>query len=247
MIGVSETKLDREKVSKGLAFHRTLNPKLWRRDDMRAEVRITLLRNASAFYKFLDIPGLKIKDVIFTGSNAAYNYTEFSDLDVHLIVDFAHTEHPGLASNLFTTKKTLWNLTHHATVRGYSVEMYVEDVSEPVTAQGVYSLLEGGWVHHPSHKTPKWDDDVVAAKVESIIDQIDEIVLGEPSREDIDTMVQKIYRMRKAGLADGGEFSVENLTFKGLRNLGYIDRLWMARTQADDRVMSLEAQFDEAE
>jgi hypothetical protein len=242
MTNVSETNLDRRKLAKGMAFHRTLNPKLWRKEDMDVEVRVALLRAALAFYEFLGVPGLKIEDVIFTGSNAAYNYTPFSDLDVHLVVDFAHAGCPDLVENLFTTKKTLWNRMHAVTIHGYSLEMYIEDTASPVTAQGVYSLLRGEWVHHPSPAAPKRNDAVVAAKVESLADQIDEVLESEPNREDIDALVEKIYRMRKAGLAKAGEFSVENLAFKGLRNLGYIDRIWNAREEADDRQLSLEAE-----
>ena len=35
----------------------------------------------------------------------------------------------------------------------------------------------------------------------------------------------KIMKMRKEGLAERGEFSVENLVFKKLRNEGYIEKL----------------------
>ena len=48
--------------------------------------------------------------------------------------------------------------------------------------------------------------------------------------------------MRKAGLAQAGEFSVENLTYKTLRNLGYLDRLWNAGVEAEDRDLSLESE-----
>jgi hypothetical protein len=45
--------------------------------------------------------------------------------------------------------------------------------------------------------------------------------------------------MRKAGLAKGGEFSVENLAFKVLRNLGYLDKILGALRNAEDDELTL--------
>ena len=45
--------------------------------------------------------------------------------------------------------------------------------------------------------------------------------------------------MRRAGLDQGGEFSVENLAYKILRNLGYLDRLSRALDDQIDRGLSL--------
>ena len=47
--------------------------------------------------------------------------------------------------------------------------------------------------------------------------------------------------MRKDGLAEGGQFSVENLVFKKLRSMGYLDRLAQLETDAYDASMSLES------
>ena len=38
-------------------------------------------------------------------------------------------------------------------------------------------------------------------------------------------MKDKILKMRREGLAKDGEFSVENLSFKKLRNEGYIEKV----------------------
>src|SRR4051812_42073768 len=95
-----------------LTFHKELNPKLWENGELRLEVRVHLLRIAREFYKFLALTGLHLVDVIFTGSNAAFNYTEHSDIDVHLIVDFEKSGCPNLADNFFNAKRTLWNQSH---------------------------------------------------------------------------------------------------------------------------------------
>jgi hypothetical protein len=46
--------------------------------------------------------------------------------------------------------------------------------------------------------------------------------------------------MRKAGLTRAGEWSVENLVFKILRNLGLIDQITEKITELEDDQLSLE-------
>lgn len=241
MTPVSETNLDVQALQDGIAFHAKLNPTLWQNDDMKLEVKVSLLKAAYEFLKFIDMEEIKIRDVIFTGSNAAFNYTSFSDLDVHLIVDFDRTLCPDIAENFFNTKKTLWNQTRHVTIKGYELEMYVEDTKEPVTAAGVYSLLHGEWIKKPKPETPSIDDSAVIVKIESMADQVEELLGGQPSKEAVKSMLNRLRKMRKAGLAKGGEFSVENLAFKGLRNLGFMDKLWNAYQNIEDQSLSLES------
>lgn len=207
---------------------------------MRVEVRVMLLRSAYAFLEFLDIEGLELDGVHFTGSNASFNYTDFSDCDVHLVVDYANTPCPELAENLFTTKKTLWNQTHgNVAIRGYAVELYVEDTSNPVQAMGVYDLLRGRWLKWPSKIEPDIDEDEVTTKVAFFKEEIKHSI----ESEDIDLitiMFDKLKRMRRAGLQHAGEFSAENLTFKTLRNMGFIGKLSKARLEAQDGALTLE-------
>lgn len=239
MTAPTEESVDPGAVSAGIAFHDTLNPAIWDGDEMRLEVRVHLLRAAKEFYEFLDVEGLRLSDIIFTGSNCAYNYTSLSDCDVHLLVDFENSVCPDLAENFFNTKKSLWNASHDIEIRGYGVEMYVEDTGEPVKAQGVYSLVTGNWVRKPSREKPEWNDSDVFAKVDQLADEIDRLLDSTPDYQDIQDMFARLRKLRKAGLEKGGEFSVENLAFKALRNLGFLERLSDARTQSQDSSLSL--------
>ncbi len=243
MHGVFETNISKDDLSDSFAYHDELNVRLWKDDDLRLDVRVALLRAALAFAEYLNIPNLNVRDVIFTGSNAAYNYTEYSDLDIHLIVAYEDVSEEPLASNFFTAKKQLWNETHDISIRDYPVEMYVEDVTNPVTANGVFSLLKGEWIKKPTPTEPAFDDSAVLAKVEQCADEIDELLDNpNPLKAKIDDLIARVYRMRKAGLAENGEFSVENLAFKALRNLGYLDRLFKASNGTQDRDLSLESE-----
>lgn len=198
-----------------------------------------MLRAAIAFYNFLEVDGLRIADIVLTGSNASYNYTSQSDIDVHLIVDYARTTCPDLAENFFGAKKNLWNLTHSISIRGHGVEMYVEDEDRSAISNGVYSILRGEWVKEPDPSAPSWDEKAILLKTEHYAGMIDSVLSGEPDPETMQAILHKLKVMRKSGLENGGEFSVENLAFKSLRNLGYLDRLRQAKENAEDNSLSL--------
>jgi hypothetical protein len=223
-----------------LAFHDELNPRIWSPDKtLRPEVRVRLLRTALAFYRFLDVRGLVISDIILTGSNAAFNYTDVSDVDLHLVVDYAKTTCPELAADFFDVKRVLWNQTHNAEIRGHKVELYVEDRANPAYASGVYSLLRNKWAKQASATRPTYDDAAVAQKTKALASEITSLLDGDPKAEDISTLLDRLREMRRSGLMAGGEFSVENTSFKGLRALGLISRLRQAAIDAQDRDLSL--------
>jgi hypothetical protein len=231
--------IDPAEVTKNIRFHDQLNPKLWDGTSLRLEVRVRLMRAALAFYKFLEVQELKLTDIVITGSNAAFNFTDLSDIDIHLIVDYDKALCPDIAENFFTTKKTLWNLSHKIVIRGHGLEMYVEDTKTPAYSNGVYSLLRGVWIKEPAATKPTWDDAAVIMKTESIADQIDALLDGDADPVKVETLLRKLKVMRQSGLAAGGEFSTENLAYKSLRALGYLDRLWQAKEKAQDADLSL--------
>lgn len=226
-------------ISRIIRFHSRLNPRLWYRHELRIEVRLKLLQAAIAFYRFLDLPALRIKDIIITGSNAAYNYTALSDIDVHLVVDYKRTTCPTLASNFFFTKKALWGKTYDIVVREHPVELYVEDTAEPVKANGVYSVLHNHWIKTPTDTPPTRDDSAVEQKAQAYVDEIDNLLNGEPNIAAIDQLLGRLYTLRQNGLLAGGEFSVENLAYKSLRTLGYIEKLHDARVKRRDHELSM--------
>jgi hypothetical protein len=56
----------------------------------------------------------------------------------------------------------------------------------------------------------------------------------------IQKIKDKIKRMRRSGLAKGGEYSIENLTFKVLRRSGYIEELYNLNQIAYNQLRSIE-------
>ena len=83
------TELDSFKLSDAVKFHNRLNPKIWGRDEhLLPEVHEKLMAIAENFREFLGVGDLDVRDITISGSNAAYNYTPHSDIDLHLVVEF---------------------------------------------------------------------------------------------------------------------------------------------------------------
>ena len=66
-----------------------LNPKIWANESkVRPDVRKQLLKIADDFYDSLDIPWVEVKDVRLTGSLANYNWSNYSDVDLHVVINY---------------------------------------------------------------------------------------------------------------------------------------------------------------
>lgn len=222
-----------------LIFHHALNPTLWQQHRLKPIVRLKLFQTAIAFYKFLDVPRLIVIDIILTGSNAAYNYTDLSDIDVHLIVDFVTSSCPTLADNFFSTKKNLWGQTYSTSIHDSAVELYVEDAATPVKANGIFSILHDRWLKRPSPERPNPDDNAVRQKCDAYRDMIDDLLAGSPDLKQVIALIERLRTMRQSGLQVGGEFSTENICYKNLRNNGDINRLYSKMIELRDRQLSL--------
>ena len=226
-------------LDNSIAYNNELSPKAWSGNRLRPEVRYKLLQTAKLFINYLDIPGFRVLDIVLTGSMANYNYTEYSDFDVHVVTKYADLQCDDLAEAFYRAKKQLWNDQHDVIIRGHDVEMYVEDIEEPPVSAGIYSLLDNQWLKEPDYQVPEFDRSAVRIKVQDLIKQIDVAVESADDPEDLKRISDKIREMRRAGLAKGGEFSVENLAFKVLRNKGYIDRLYKEYNHQQDIDLSL--------
>jgi hypothetical protein len=81
----------------------------------------------------------------------------------------------------------------------------------------------------------------VERKKDSMIHDIETALLSQ-DLERIRRVKERITEMRKAGLDRAGEWSVENLVFKILRNLGLIDTVTEKIRELEDSELSLEQQ-----
>ena len=218
-----------------ITVNRRLNPKIWNGDTLDPAVAQKLKEIALAFEEFIGID-LNVVDYTITGSNANYTWTEHSDLDLHLIV--AGEVGEG-ARELFNAKKALWGEQHNITIKGLPVECYVQGREEEHHSTGVYSIANNRWLVEPKKIKPEVDDSAVEAKKDSLIHDIETALLSKDLNK-LRLVKEKITNMRKAGLERAGEWSVENLVFKILRNLGLIDEITDKIRELEDQELSLE-------
>ena len=152
-------------------YHDELNPKFWeRKEDKKGNVtwsfdqmvRRKLIRIAKDFFsKFSDIIKAEdIYDIQLTGSLANFNYTNFSDFDVHILVnlDGIDDENPKILKKALDGIRFMWNLRHDISIRGYDVELYIQGKDEPHTASALYSLMNNKWVKSPVFSPPEIDE-----------------------------------------------------------------------------------------
>ena len=230
--------LENYNLADAVRYHDELNPGLWGKDEhLRPEVREALLRIADDFREFLGVDDLEVKDITISGSNAAFNYTPTSDIDLHLVVNIPELD-DEVYRELFNAKKYQYNDQHDIRVRGSDVELYVQPAEDNHISQGIYSVVQQKWLNVPRRLRAEVDDDSVRHKAEDLEARIQQAMeSGDP--ETMNRLWQKIKDMRKAGLEQKGEFSTENLVFKLLRVNGLIEKLQTARQAARDQELSL--------
>lgn len=226
-------------LNDAIKFNDNLNPRIFGRDEqMLPLVRKHLLEIAKEFQEFLGVSNFELKDITISGSNAAYTYTPHSDVDLHLVVDIPKLGEDDVYKELFDAKKFQFNTQHNIKIGGYDVELYVQDSTLPHVSLGVYSVLNDKWVDIPKKQKITVDDVSAKSKYEDLYSRI-QAAIESNDEEQITDLLTKISEMRKAGLAEHGEFSTENLVFKMLRTQGEIGKLRDARNGIKDNEFSL--------
>jgi len=224
-----------------------LNPKVWDNENtLNKEVREKLLGVATEFIEFLGVPIL-VDDIIFTGSLANFNWSKFSDVDLHVVADFTQfsDELLPLYQELFKVKKTLFNTDHNIKIFGYDVELYVQDSNEAHFSSGVYSVLNNEWNNKPKKENVKIDKNLIRQKSNQWMEIIDTAldaasdVTAEDARDIIKKCKDKLKKYRTCELEKEGEYSDENLVFKVLRRNGYIEKLMNFENDVVDKDLSL--------
>jgi predicted nucleotidyltransferase len=224
-----------------------LNQQIWDGEmGVRPGVKAAIMDIVDEFLEGLDLEA-EIKDVIITGSIANYNWSKFSDIDVHILVDFAEVnDNTKMVKKFFDSVRSNWNKLHMINVKGHEVELYVQEESEPHVSTGVYSLLTDKWLVKPKKVKPELDKETATKKMLDISREIDKLSMihdrgQHKSAFDLaERIKEKIKRMRRSGLDRSGIYSPENLAFKMLRRSGDIEQLFSIYTQAYDKLYSLD-------
>ena len=213
---------------------------------MHMEIRERLIEITENFMDFIDIDFF-IHDIILTGSLANYNWSKFSDVDLHILIDYDETDYNlELLKGFFDSKRSVWNKQHDITIKGFDCEIYVQDVNEKHHSSGVYSILNDKWVVSPEKKVGSIDKEMIIKKASNFEDRIDQIEKdfnsGKEVSSPIKSLKDKLKKFRQSGLDGDGEFSYENLAFKLLRRNGYIEKLLNIQTSSTDKKLSITQQ-----
>ena len=221
-------------------FHNTLNPALFTRErKMSPLVREKLLKIAEDFKQSLGIDLPNLQDITVSGSNAAYTYTSKSDIDLHLVVDLPKADNDQTYRELFDAKKFQYNEQHDYKIKGYDVELYVQNANDEHVSQGIYSVMNDAWIKEPQPVSGEYDE----ASTRSKYDQIKYLIEKALTARDYDLankLRNTIKKYRQVGLHSTGEFGPENLAFKALRANGYIKKLYDLLNDIKDKEFSLE-------
>ena len=226
-----------------LEYHNELNSKFWYGEKLKPEVRKHLLMVAKKWAKFARIPSSGIKEIILTGGNANYNYTKFSDLDVHLIIDYSTIVDcdDDFVEEFVMDKKTIWQLTHDIKIYGTPVEVFGHEDRPHKRKQGVYSLTKDIWAQKPKKERVNYnEDDLLKSKVNHYVHMINYALKHHANEvETLNQIKRRIKTMRDSAIQKAGEFSVENLVFKELRNRGILDKMSNHIRDLEDKKLSL--------
>lgn len=222
--------------------HEELSVKLWEDQKLKPSIREQLLEISEAFMKYLGI-SIDVIDVTFTGSYANYNYTPYSDIDLHIIVDPKSINRDiDLVEEFLKAKRQFWNDRHDIRVLNIEVELYAQDVNEPHESSGVYSVKKDEWINKPNKFRVEFDSRNITRKVKYftklIIMEINEAKMSRDIAG-LEKLIKKIRNMRQSGLEKGGEMSDENIIYKILRSEGNIQKLYDMKDNIFDVDLSL--------
>ena len=217
--------------------HKELNPKLWDHDRLKSHVRGALLRIAQDFLEFVDVP-VQVVDVRISGGNANYNYSEHSDIDLHIIADYSQVTCDREVAELFDTKRLLYKRDHTITIAGIPVELYIEDQDHPAVS-AAYSITKEQWIKEPGQKLPDYDEKAVKTAVEMWHKLIKTAIMSG-NLTTCRKALSLLRKYRKLGLkTPNGEFSTANLAYKSLRNDHTIEGITTLINKLHDRELSV--------
>ena len=255
-IGESEEQLNEVEASdislKSFEIQDKLNPKFWINNKINSRVRVKLLDLADEFIESLAVDWVKPKDIVITGSIANYNWSKYSDVDVHVLIDFKKVwKKTEFVKDYFDSKKALWTQEHEQLkIYGFPVEMYVEDTNEDNPSSGIYSLNKHKWIVEPNDfQDAKLNEPFIkdkAAKIMTEIDNIDNKIKKETNNHKLEVLstklkklFDKLHKQRQESLDKNGEMGTYNIIWKVLRRSGHLDKIWEIINTVYNKVNSI--------
>lgn len=230
-----------ESLNEKIESHETLNPKFWQEEELKQEVEDKIETITDRFVEYLNNRDIKIdiKDILLLGSNASYNYTDDSDLDIHVIVEPKEiTEDEELLKQLYDLAASAFNDKFNIQLKGADAEVYVELNDTNANSNGIYSINKG-WLKKPKKENVAGIelDEVEFEKWE---DRYNDLLLSRDKNE-MKQFIDDLYKLRKDSILKDGEYGQGNLIFKEMRNLNYIKNIKNLLDMIESQEMSLES------
>lgn len=255
-IGENEERLNEVEASdislKSFEIQDELNPKFWINDKLNSRIRLKLLDLADEFIDTLAVDWVKPEDIVLTGSIANYNWSKYSDVDVHILIDYKKVwKKTEFVQDYFDSKKELWTQEHgELRIYGFPVEMYVEDTNADNPSSGVYSLNENKWIKEPNDfQDAELNENYIkriSAKIMTAIDNIEDKIKEEKDNHKLETsseklkkLFDKLHKQRQESLDKHGEMGTYNIIWKVLRRSGYLDKIWDIINNVYNKVNSI--------
>lgn len=232
-----------EEVEEDIELHKELNPKLWdKNNELLPDVKEAIENIVEKFKEDLEERDAKIviDDIYLIGSNANYNYTKDSDIDIHIIADESFDcddEHLHIIYDAF---KSIFNNKYDITIKDIPVEIYVESAQDiKNVSSGEYSL-EKGWIKEPVYEKIPPIDTVALEKLVAKWEDRYLKISDNPKLEDVQKYLDDIYEQRASSVKEHNEFALGNLVFKEMRNLGYLDNLKELLVKLESEKLSID-------
>lgn len=253
MLNLSLNEVDASDISlKSFEIRDELNPKFWINNKINSRVRLKLLDLADEFIESLAVDWVKPEDIVLTGSIANYNWSKYSDVDVHILMDFNKIwKKTEFVQDYFDSKKAIWSQEHeNLKIYGFPVEMYVEDSNNDNPSSGIYSLNKNKWIVEPNDfQDAELNEKYIkkeSAKIMTEIDDIDEALKTEKDNHKLEVLSTKLkklfdrlHKQRKESLEKHGEMGTYNIIWKVLRRSGHLDKIWEIINDVYNKVNSI--------
>lgn len=239
-------KLEDISLKGNVKYNTKLHPKVWdSKDKLLPDVRKKLVEIGESFVEFLEIDASTVEDYLVVGSIANYNWSKFSDIDLHILMDFekaGETCSEEITEEWLWAKRSVWMERYDINVVGLKVEVGPQDTNAKLASAAVYSVLENRWIKKPALKEPKIDEKKYDKLLKDTLAKIDKVVKKKATSDEIQELRDTLKDMRMGSLDPknkAAEYAVGNLVFKTLRNQGVLDKLEALEIDKKSKELSL--------
>jgi hypothetical protein len=214
-----------------------LNPRLFVNEKLTLQTRRSLLELFEILIKNISIKGFDqyIVQRVFVGGLCGFQWSDSSDIDLHLIINDEELAQDKNLSTVELSKllnDSIERMNKKYYFRGYPVEFYIQGRNEKFFSNGIYDVELNTWDKYPEVKEYN-KENVNQAKLEAkeykiyIFSKIKEIKKQLKKNKDeqfikaciefIDKEKEKIKNLRKQSISKETDSTVENMFFIFLR------------------------------